>query len=84
MKVCELSTTVDVEKLKPGDTFEYAGLAYLMTEMCFSVKDGIFDDEEKKDSESLRVAVCLSSGHAIYMYHDEEVTNLDLKVVFDR
>lgn len=84
MKVCELSKTVSVLELAPGDTFEYVGRAYMMTEMWFNAEEGIFDDNDKIGPDSLKVAVCLSSGSATFMYQDEEVTKLNLKVVFDR
>lgn len=83
MKVCELSRTVTVEDLKPGDTFEYAGKAYLMTELRYDENKGFVDGTwaEEVKGDPMFVGVGIENGNAIYMFHDEEVTQLDLKAV---
>lgn len=81
MKVCELSNTVAVSDLKPGDTFEYCGRAYIMTEIMFENSKGLFDEEDAKAENTMAVAVDLNSGTSMYMFYDEEVTKLDLMAV---
>lgn len=81
MKVCELSKTVPVSDLKPGDTFEYGGKAYIMTEIMFESGKGLLDEEDEKTDRTMAVAVNLNSGTSVYMFYDEEVTKLDLMAV---